>query len=362
MVEEQEILATSFYTLVNSLAKPVEDPEWEAPPIENLRVAVVTSDMGLQWGEDGSTQGSPGDVPTCSGKGDDGEFQGIKVDSIDVASGVIKCDPDGDQCPTDQWSCESHLCMAPGGDGATQCPSMSGSFAETTADDTNADFATQVCCLAQAGKDGCGVEQQLEASVRSLTRSDQDDFLVDTHVLAVIVVSDEEDCSISDNGLFATPEFENNTAGGLFNTACNLPASNEEDFLFDTGRYKEKLVGLKENPEGVFFAAIVGVPIGDSGGCEGLGSELGDCLENDEMQLKVENFVTPEGDPYKHFAPACIRSEGAVEVTSARPGRRYVKVAEDFGKKGIVYSICNADWSEAMKEIAEMIVECIAPV
>lgn len=47
---------------------------------------------------------------------------------------------------------------------------------------------------------------------------------------------------------------------GLLNTACSLPASNE-NFLFDTNRYLEEFVKLKNNqPQGVVFAAVVGVP------------------------------------------------------------------------------------------------------
>jgi hypothetical protein len=363
MEEEQQILATSFYTLINALINPVDDPQWDADPVENVRVAVVSSDLGLQWGESGSLEGAPSDVPTCLDvDGDDGAFLGISAQSIDIESGSIKCDQDAGQCPTDEWDCQGGLCMAPEGDGNTICPSLAGAWAETSKDDENPNLATQASCLAQTGSKGCGVEQQLEASVQALSRFDQMEFILESHVLAVLVVSDEEDCSIEDKGLFSTPEWQPNVDGSLFNTVCNLPSSNEENFLFDTARYKEKLVGLKDNQEGVFFAAIVGVPVGAQEGCEGIGDTLGGCLDHEKMQLEVQVFETSGGEPYKHFAPACTRSEGEIEVTSARPGRRFVKVAKDFEKRGFVYSICNADWSEAMREIAAMIVECVTPV
>jgi hypothetical protein len=74
------------------------------------------------------------------------------------------------------------------------------------------------------------------------------------------------------------------------------------------------------------------------------------------MALEIQLFEQ-NGTPYKHFRPACERhaEDPDVPVTSARPGRRYVKVAESFGANGYVYSICNADWSPAMKEIAKVI-------
>jgi hypothetical protein len=67
-----------------------------------------------------------------------------------------------------------------------------------------------------------------------------------------------------------------------------------------------------------------------------------------------------ENDTYIHFAPACERTNIAGQlVTSARPGRRYVKVAQEFGCASYVYSICNEDWSEAMTEIARLIATCL---
>ena len=55
MAAEQSILSTGFYTLVNSLTRPLGpeiDPSWVFPPVDDMRVAIVTSDMGLQWGGD----------------------------------------------------------------------------------------------------------------------------------------------------------------------------------------------------------------------------------------------------------------------------------------------------------------------
>lgn len=53
--------------------------------------------------------------------------------------------------------------------------------------------------------------------------------------------------------------------------------------------------------------------------------------------------------------PACTREEDDEEVTRAWPGRRFVELAELFGERGYVYSICNGDWSPAMSELAAMI-------
>jgi hypothetical protein len=230
-------------------------------------------------------------------------------------------------------------------------------WTEVTTAVPNAALATQVSCLAQLGTDGCGFEQQLQAGIRALERPDQSAFLQGTHLLAVIVVSDEEDCSIKFAELFQTSQWKE----GL-NTACNYPQSNEDNFLFDADYFYSKLIGLKGNrANAVVFAAIVGVPMGDNSPCQGAGDTIDGCLGDPSMTYTPATFTRPEDDvEYVHFQPACIRTnEDGVELTQARPGRRYVKVAQKFGCTGFVYSICNADWSEPMSEIARRIAKCM---
>ena len=122
--------------------------------------------------------------------------------------------------------------------------------------------------------------------------------------------------------------------------------------------YRDKFVSLKAGvSEAVIFAAIVGVPPGDDSPCQGDGTHLKEmnCLDADEMELRVTEFEV-EDRYFLHFQPACTRTDSAgIEVTSARPGRRYVKTAMEFGRNGYVYSICNESWRPAMRDIAEMI-------
>ena len=74
MAEEQEILATAFFPLVNSLVNPL--PGWSWPSVDDVRIAIVTSDMGLSWGGNPYEEGDgwPGTNP-CSASGDNGVFQ-----------------------------------------------------------------------------------------------------------------------------------------------------------------------------------------------------------------------------------------------------------------------------------------------
>jgi hypothetical protein len=366
MDAEQQILSSGFYTLVNSLVNPTSG--WEFPAVENVRVAIVTSDMGLQYGDPPSIEAFPYglDIQGCTERdprGDDGKFQAIMVPTINPDDNAISCDEGGNQCPED-WDCVDGKCAAPGGVTTTNCPTIGAGWAETSEEAPVDNLATQVACMASQGVNGCGIEQQLEAAVRGLDRNDnQRGFMKDKHLLAVLVVSDEEDCSVAKKGLFGTDGFKSGAGSdGLLNVSCNLPEENEEQFLFDTGRYWRELVELKDGrASAVIFAAIVGVPdkgtLGtNSSPCEGSGNALGTCLDHPLMALEKQNFEDQNtGFEFIHFRPACTREENGDEVTSARPGRRYVKVASAFGKNGYVYSICNADWSPAMAEIANLI-------
>ena len=223
------------------------------------------------------------------------------------------------------------------------------------------DIARFVSCAAQLGTEGCGYEQSLKASIKALNQPSQADFVRDNHLLAVMIISDEEDCSIEDPAVFSTPEWQ----GEDRNLACNYPETNESD-LFDTQYFYDALMKLKGgNEHQLLFAAVVGVPTDAQTHCQGFGNALTGCLESDEMTYKRKRF-TIETDPgvtvdYIHFAPACTRtdSDGNI-VTEARPGRRYVQLATRFGCAGYVYSICNDDWSPAMREITKRIAHCLS--
>jgi hypothetical protein len=363
MKEEQQILATGFFTLINSLANPTAD--WPYPEVSNIRLAVVSSNMGLQYGDPSSTEFSK-DPKAVRDKncdvngmtGDDGHFLPIKVPGnvASVLSGQISCETGGAQCPA-EYICDQGKCRSQDGTDLIMCPTLASAFAETTIDSKNTSFAAQTACLAIQGTEGCGFEQQLEAAVRGLERPENQSFIQDKHVLAVLIVSDEEDCSIQNPGLFSTTEWNNFDV----NVACNYNGNDAN--LFSPDRYKEQFVALKgNNASAVIFAAIVGVP-NDDMTCQGTGTELeaSGCLAHPQMQYSLVT-VDPTQPDVHYFAPACERFDANnVSLTQARPGQRYVKVAESFGNNGYVFSICNPDWSPAMSQIAGLIARQLEP-
>jgi hypothetical protein len=360
MSEEQAIFATSVFKLVNSLVAPLPNSLW--PAADDVRVAVVSTDMGLQWGgnpyQDGD--GWPTGLPQgCSAVGDDGRFKSyLQGKTINLQSGVIPCDESNAQCPPG-WDCEQigvggiGVCLEPNDNGANQaCPAFDGTWAETNGQDPNDVLAMQVACLSALGTSGCGFEQQLQSAAVAVSREDQAEFIRNDALLAVILVTDEEDCSIENKALFSVPEIQNQ-ADRKVNIACNLDQN--EQYLYSTTSFYQRLVDAKQGRiSGVVFGAIVGVPMADA--CQGLGSEIGACLNHPDM-LKNQVQEETSGGLTWFFAPACNRLEGSIEVTKARPGRRYVSLAQEFQSGGYVYSICNEDWTPAMADLAAIIAE-----
>jgi hypothetical protein len=315
---------------------------------------VVTSDLGFSYGEGennndnwpGSTLPDGCDAP--DGQGDDGEFQDIQAGSVTLIDNAIPCDESAAQCP-DGWMCEGIDGDGIGGcqtDGSTSlgCGSLGNQWADGDA------LPEEAACLAVQGTDGCGFEQQLSSVVRGLSRTDQSDFLRDNAGLIVLVVSDEEDCSMEDGpGLFATDEVQNQE-----DMMINLVCGNNPEYLYPAAHFYDALVGFKD-PGAVFFAAIVGVPYegGEAAACQGAGNEIDDCLDQDGMQLVAEQPNLPDDEAW-YFRPACERIAGEETVTKAFPGRRYVELAAaHFGDRGYVDSICNEDWMPAIEAIRE---------
>ncbi len=382
MAEEQETLTSAMYTLVNTLTLPASqaaDPAWGYPAVDNMRVGVVTSNMGLQWGG-GQTEGNTTTIIGCEEPlGQNAALQGSIVGTMTVASNRIKCDAEGSQCPAGFVCNGANLCESADGNSAVSCPTGNAGVMETKLGGRNAFLGTEAACATQQGTSGCGVEQQLEAAVRGIEQQVDGDgnqtFLRDDHMLIVLIVSDEEDCSIRDSGLFATPEWMSG-ANGQLNVACGYPAENET-FLYPTNdadigqivsqrggsadelqSYRSRLLALKnDDPDAVIFAAFVGVPAGEDSPCEGTGTVIASkgCLEDPAMQLVVDTFTTSTGT-YQHFVPAC-----ATAATEARPGRRFVKLAEELGDKGMVFSICNGNWTAQMRQVATTAAGTINP-
>jgi hypothetical protein len=355
MREEQAALRAQFPKLIRVLTSGDREDggsTQDFTPPKDLHLGVVSSDLGLGGLDD--TTGS-----RCSELGDDGRL--LHATSPELA------------------------------DCAASYPPFLSFHAGV---DEPAALARDFACIATLGTGGCGFEQQLESPLKALWPSDdprvtfvpdlagfgasgQGDAVMGGRpganagflrsdplrpsLLAVVVVTDEEDCSSRDlthllpDGLLdpADPVQSTIRAEGR-NVRCQLNPQN----LYETDRYVNALRALRPGRDDlVVFAAIAGVPP-DSVATVPAGFDQDEVarerfyagvLDHPAMQPVVDTrgTDTPLDDAIK---PSCETPSG-----KAFPPRRIVQVARGFGANGMVQSICQDDFSAAMDAIARLI-------
>lgn len=279
MIEEQEALARSLPRLVESITSGDRngDGKAEFPPAASVRLGVITTDVGLF--------GAP-QVPTCSDYGD--------------RALLTTCDGK----PYLELEAGERL--------------------------TRGDAA----CLTHVGTGGCGFEQPLWAAGMALDGRNPG-FVRDDSVLAVVAVSDEDDCSISDASLL-----DPNSGEGNLNLRCYLQDGRERaDKLNSVSALVGRLVEGRE-PERVVLGVMGGVPAGLAG------HDYGAILSAPEMQPRVS------AEDENMLVPACSSERGL-----AFPSRRLVRAAAELERQGghaTVQSIC-APFPVAMDSIAHQV-------
>lgn len=320
MKEEQTNLAEQLPRLVSILASgKITDADGnitrEFPPVKSLHLGVVNSDMGIN--------GAP-DLGKCNGFGGDGLLQNT------VNAAVQGCEG--------KTFDNTYLDFTAGEDDPTAL---------------GADFG----CITNVGIEGCGFEQQLEAGWKALAPSSNTSFSRGTRghgdaenkgflrtdsVIALIQVSDEEDCSIPDTArdLFTSTQGE---------MILNVKCIRNPDKQHKADRYINGLKSLRaETPDQVIFAAIVGIPP------EAEGLVKNDLTDFDGILALPAMKYDEKDDPTLGRVPveSCNTAAGF-----AYPPRRFVEVAKGFGKNGIVKSICRDDFSPALTAIIDKIAD-----
>ena len=152
------------------------------------------------------------------------------------------------------------------------------------------DIADVFACMAKLGDTGCGFEQPLVAAVAALSKGanpddpDNGGFLREDAVLAIVLVTNEDDCSVPGDSLLFDPR-ETTLAdprGGLQSYRCNefghlcdgqrpphmlaagatfTPAacvSNEDGDLIPVHDLSSWIMQLKDDPRQILVAALAG--------------------------------------------------------------------------------------------------------
>lgn len=368
------VLTTGFYTPKPAGTKP------DFPPVKSLHLAVVSSDMGLHGiqGVEGcgnvsfdptapdptnpaATQPASNTVRIDKPKGDDGVFN----TSVAVAIAGIQARPPNAPLTTPVATvvppdarCADALASLPAGQ----------RFIEVNAGSSDGGLAAkQLSCLATLGKNGCGFEQQLDAMLKALTPStsavtfaggskghgdlENRGFLRPDAVLAIVHLTDEEDCSIPDTP--ASKELFNPLSAAItddINVRCGL--SKYASLLHSVeSRYITGVKALKNSAlvDNIIFMGIVGASMKPGDKVYSGAQQLSALLGNPDMQLTARPI---QGSPRQELTPACVSFTGA---GLAVPGRRFIELAKAFGDNGAISSICEDEFGSALNVLTKKI-------
>lgn len=267
--------------------------------LPNVHIAVVTSNMG-QSAADGVGTTTAFGTP-CAKSGDDGVMR-----TAPMINGRFIIDEEA---------------------GASRNRNYTGTLADAFS------------AIANVGIEGCGIEQHLAAMKRALENPMNTGFLRPNAKLAVIVIADEDDCSLAKKSLF-----EGSSNGTVVNFRCtqsgvecptnpslmtpgqyaNCKPRDPSPFLSSVSSYVSYLRSLKARPdEDVIVAGIVGDP--------------NKFIINDEKLLD----------------PACRYGD-----QSAFPAVRTAAFLDQF-TQSFQGSVCGADLAQPMVDIAELLVRSI---
>ena len=284
---------------------------------------------------------------------------GVITTTVDI--GVNLNDPNGDPChpaSTEDGRLQNHsndvhnACGQPTPDRYLSDLAIPGSAER----DTNyaGDLSTALACIADVGTSGCGFESPLEAIRRALdgtTHPDNAGFLRKGAFLAVVILTDEDDCS-APPALFR----QTTTAVGERDLRCSTTAYDcdqhiataaqgaytgckvrHNGFLYNPSDYVDFLSGIKGS-DGVAVAVIAGDP---------------------STALGFGEIKMPFAQPLA-LLPGCNTTiDGSYQI--ARPALRLAELADGFGGLGLFRSICQSDYSGAVADIGALLFQAVSP-
>ena len=369
MLQEQQALIAEIPRLVEILASgDLQDggTTEDFDPVASIQVGVITSNMGI-----GGVDAVANAFCTTT-FGDDGIL-------VDLHRGTDA------SCPSE--------------------PAVPAFLTFMSGTDDPATFAASVGCLADTGSQGCAFEQQLEAVLKALTPADSpikfpqrlngveirrtnghggaganSGFLRANSLLAIIMVTDEDDCSTDNLDLY---DVENPNPpltvprDNMGNLSRNRQCAAHRGVQYDVmTRYVDGILALRPGAESLtIFATISGVDPDvldanstdvEENGITLRSTDIGAILADPSMEERSNAGGTD-------LVPSCIRPNPAMPMNTtienrAYPPRRLLEVTRglvEAGVGGVVASICQAvdpdngdytaDFGPAVRSIAARI-------
>ena len=294
MIHEQKNLAANFPKFITKLEQAKL----------NYRVGVISTDLGA-----GSYN-----LPSCETPGGDGG-------KLQNKAQLAGCTP-----PKDSWIARHN--------GVTNVP--------------GGDVSSAFSCIAQLGAGGCGFEQPLEASRWALDPAINANpgFLRKASALALVYITDEDDCSAKGASLFnPSQQGLSDPLGPLssfrcfeFGVTCTCPGQAACD---------RKTIGPRTNcvpsksklMNGV--SDYVGFLKKLRPGGEIIVSAITGPADKVEVGLSGSNPT---------LKPSCQTAAGM-----AVPAVRLSSLVKSFGKRGSLTSICSSDFSPALSKLGDLV-------
>jgi hypothetical protein len=233
------------------------------------------------------------------------------------------------------------------------------------------DISDVFSCMAQLGVKGCGYEHQLQAlrvALSTETTPKHRGFLRDNAYLAIVIISDEDDCSAEPGSDMFDQPLENemaslrcatrgHTCGGqalpfpttgefsanLADCKAKDSANKNELPLIRVQEFVDYVRNVKPRPdEQIVVAGIFGWP------------------------LDRENLLDPKGQPTRYRigkdATAAAELRGLWDylpvcevpgLGKSYAGLRLKAFVDAFGDNGQSFSLCSGDFTESMQKIGE---------
>lgn len=298
MEQEQAALSLALPTFLTTL-------ENAAGVRPSLHIGIVSTDVGT----------GPFPINFCEPGGDDGVLQ-----SMAQAGG---CTPPSGRFIIDEIDDPGRVINYP-----------AGQLSETFS------------CIAQLGIDGCGFEQPLESMRRALdgSRAQNAGFVRDGALLAIVFLTDEDDCSASDTMLFDTAQTEIDSELG--------PLSSYRCFEFGVACEPDSRTAL--GPRADCVSRADSLLVFDV-------SVYIDFLRSRKPveRLVVSGIIGPAtpvsveavgGNP--EVEPSCTSASGVAD-----PGIRLQALLDAFPGRSTSHRICVDDLSSELSQIAALIAD-----
>ena len=319
MADKQKNLKANFPNFINVL-NTIQGG------LPDVHIGVVTSDLGTSGADGMNAPAIPGSVGGCSSTGKNGALQTFGAP---------------------QLGSSKYIADAP--------PTTMGGVRQTNYTGSLTDAFT---AIASAGAAGCGFEQHIEAAKRALQSSNTANagFLRPDAFLAIIIVADEDDCSMQHSTLLTSDtsqlgplqSFRCTRYGITCDTGGGTPDamnqvgpkgmchSNESgQYLTKIGDYVTFFKGLKpDDPSKVIVAAIAGVttPV--------------------ETELRAPSGSSTAIPALAH---SCTYVDSANMTEVGDPAIRMKELVDSFPNRGTFSTICQQDLSGGLTLIAQLL-------